>query len=503
MTRSEEFLQDIRTREALSRAVLNRITVEGLLVTFRIVTDKTYRAEDVAFACEVAARYVPEGYRASATVFKSVPSPEVIVVAIERFLMRRFPAAAAFLAEGDIAAETFEGGGRFTIAVDTAERVRFSQGGILDAIVRELNLRFCGNYYGEFTFREKDVGEIEYEEAPVEEELAPRFFAVENYQPIDGAAPTRAIYVADLLKEVQGVTVCGTVSYIEERETKKGKPYFSVTVTDGSGSVRAAYFTKKATLDKVRALKAGDSVCLTGDNELFNGGLSFRVRAIDLGTPPAGFVPQPRPSRPVPIAYKKVFPVPDSDYVQSDLFGAAPLPEELVKGEFVVFDLETTGLGNSGGVMDRIIEVGAVRIREGRICEKFSSFVACPVRLSEEIIKLTGIVDEMLVGAPPIEDVIADFYKFCDGCALVGHNVQFDCKFVRYYGEKEGYRFDHRQYDTCAFAQEMLRLSNNKLNTVADHFGFKFNHHRAYDDAFVTAKVFIEMCKLKGGLPRA
>ncbi len=152
--------------------------------------------------------------------------------------------------------------------------------------------------------------------------------------------------------------------------------------------------------------------------------------------------------------------------------------------------------------MDRIIEVGGVKIENGSICEKFSTFVACPVKLSEEIIGLTGITDDMLAGAPEIKDVIADFYKFCYGSVLVAHNASFDCKFIRYYGEKEGYIFDMRQIDTVAFAQETLRLSNYKLNTVADHFGFTFNHHRAFDDAFVTAKIFTELVKIKGGLPR-
>ena len=110
--------------------------------------------------------------------------------------------------------------------------------------------------------------------------------------------------------------------------------------------------------------------------------------------------------------------------------------------------------------------------------------------------------DDMLRGAPDIKDVVADFYKFAHGSILVGHNVQFDWKFIRYYGEKEGFLFDQRQYDTIAFAQELLRLSNYKLNTVADHFGFTFNHHRAYDDAFVTAKIFKELVRIKGGLPR-
>ena len=84
----------------------------------------------------------------------------------------------------------------------------------------------------------------------------------------------------------------------------------------------------------------------------------------------------------------------------------------------------------------------------------------------------------------------------------MGHNVQFDIKFVRHYGEEQGYYFDHKTYDTLSFAQELLFLSNYKLNTVADEFGFTFNHHRAFDDAFVTAKIFIELCRKKNGLPR-
>ena len=198
-----------------------------------------------------------------------------------------------------------------------------------------------------------------------------------------------------------------------------------------------------------------------------------------------------------------LFPQPETDYVQATLFGGTPLPEDFVKENFVVFDLETTGLNNSpvSGAVDRIIEIGAVKIQNGRIVEKFSSFVACPVRLSMEIINLTGIDDHMLIGAPKTEDVIADFRKFSDGCILVGHNVQFDYKFIRYYGEKDGYNFEQRQLDTLTLAQEQLRLSNYKLNTVADHFGFTFNHHRAYDDAYVTAKVFIELIRLKGRLP--
>ena len=98
--------------------------------------------------------------------------------------------------------------------------------------------------------------------------------------------------------------------------------------------------------------------------------------------------------------------------------------------------------------------------------------------------------------------MIADFYKFSHDCILVGHNIMFDYKFIRHYGEREGYLFDQKMYDTLSISQEVLRLSNYKLNTLADHYGFSFNHHRAYDDAFVTAKIFIELIKERKSLPK-
>ena len=98
---------------------------------------------------------------------------------------------------------------------------------------------------------------------------------------------------------------------------------------------------------------------------------------------------------------------------------------------------------------------------------------------------------------------IPDFYKFCDGCILVGHNVQFDYKFIQYYGAQEEYMFEQKTYDTLAIAQGLLFLPNYKLNTLADHYGIVFNHHRAWDDALTTAKIFIELIKAKKCLPKA
>ncbi len=501
--KSKEFLQEIRRAENLEHAVLTKLEVEGNTVTFCLVTDRGYSGEDVAYASSVAARYVPAGFCGKANVRKSVPSEEGVRRAVADILAKRFPAIAAFVVPEEIRIEQDPGGGRFYIPAGENDRALLAADGALDRVHEELERMFCGTWYGEFRFSDRERGEVEQETLPPAERiLAPRFFPVTGFEAIDGASPQRAIYIADLTKETAGVTVCGSLTYFEERVTKTGKPYFSLTVTDGTGSLRCSYFSKKATLEKVRALKAGTSVCLTGDNELFNGALSFRVRQIDLGAAPEGFVPEARPSRPVPAQYRAVFPAPASDLVQGGMFGETAVPESVARRKFVVFDIETTGLNaNPASGMDRIIELGAAKIEDGRISERFSTFVACPVRLPEEIVRLTGITDDMLVGAPAIGDVVADFFRFCDGAELVAHNgFLFDFKFIRYYGEKEGFLFSHRMHDTLLLSQELLRLSNYKLDTIAAYYGFTFNHHRAYDDAFVTAKIFLELAKKKGGI---
>ena len=504
--KSKQYLNEIRKSEGLERAVIKDIVVKGRAVTFRLITDKTYSEGDVAYAKEVSQKFVPEGFTAEVTVMKSVPDRAAVKRAAMEFLNREYPAAAAFIAEGDIVCEAGVGGGRFVLYVGEGERARFENGEIVDALTRELALRFCGAWSGESLLREKAMPELTETEEEPEYEIADRYFPISNYRAIDGAKPQSAIYIADINSEAQGITVCGSVLFAEEKTGKNGKPYFSFTVSDGTGQLRTAYFPKKATIEKVRGITRGDFICLTGDNEIYNGGLSFSSRKVDFGTPPENFVPQPRPSLPVPARYKKVVPTPVADYEQGDMFGKVDLPPSLTERDFVVFDLETTGLNNAatGGNMDRIIEVGAVRIRGGRIAEKFSTFVACPVKVSVEITQLTGIDDSMLVGAPEVGEVMADFFKFCDGANLVAHNAQFDIKFVRHYAAIEGYRFEHKLYDTMIFAQQVLRgLSNYKLNTIADRFGFKFNHHRAYDDAFVTAKIFIELARINQGIPPA
>ena len=177
------------------------------------------------------------------------------------------------------------------------------------------------------------------------------------------------------------------------------------------------------------------------------------------------------------------------------------LKELIENNKIVVFDIETTGLRNNvvTGEFDYIIEVGAVKIEQGKICDKFSSFVSCPEKLAEAIVNLTGITNYDLENAPTVDKVLKDFYEFCKDCILVAHNLPFDYRFISYYGEQCGLYFANKKLDTIVLAKEVLRdkVENYKLLTLAACFNINFTHHRARCDAETTAKILLELAALQ------
>lgn len=507
--KTQEYLGEIRKSAGLERAILTEIEIDKKsgTVTFHLITDVAYTADDVASVRRISQKYLPQGMAADVKITKLVPDAESLKNSILQLLTARSPAAAAFIRPEDVEVIMDGHGARFCLDVSADEKRFLKTDEMVDGIAFELNKRFCGSYIGTIREKDKTMPELEEENEEVEEEpenFAPRFFEVVSYEPIDGGEkPKYATYIADCNTEQENLTICGTIVSVQEKQTGKGKPFFVLRLSDGSAYMRVTYFSKQATLEKIRALQTGDKIVCTGANEVFNGNLSYNAKRINKGGMPDGFTPEERPMRNAPAAYHTVRPAPCEDYTQTDLFSHDELPAALKDNTFVVFDLETTGLNNTpvGGVMDSIIEIGAVKIEKGEIKEKFSTFVACEKKLPPEIIDITGIDDEMLVGAPAIEKIIPDFYKFCDGCFLVGHNVTFDYRFIEFYAEKERYSFGQKRYDTLSIGQELLRLPNYKLNTLADYYGIVFNHHRAFDDALATAKIFIELIKLRKSLP--
>ena len=162
-----------------------------------------------------------------------------------------------------------------------------------------------------------------------------------------------------------------------------------------------------------------------------------------------------------------------------------------LKDKFVVFDLETTGLSP---VDSKIIEIGAVKLENGVITDRFSTFVNPGIPIPLRIEMLTHISDEMVKDAPSIESALPDFLKFVSGAVLVAHNAAFDVGFLKENVKKLGLQAGPFTYiDTLGIARSLLsHLSNFRLDTVAKELGVPLNnHHRAVNDAECTGEVFI------------
>ena len=162
---------------------------------------------------------------------------------------------------------------------------------------------------------------------------------------------------------------------------------------------------------------------------------------------------------------------------------------------YVVFDIETTGFSP---LVNKIIEIGAVKVEKGNITERFSTFVNPEVPIPFHIENLTGIKDDMVITAPVIAEVMPEFLAFCDGAVMVAHNADFDMSFIKYNCDRLSIPYDFTIADTVAMARMLLpNLNRFKLDTVARALNISLeNHHRAVDDAACTAEIFEKFVKM-------
>lgn len=154
--------------------------------------------------------------------------------------------------------------------------------------------------------------------------------------------------------------------------------------------------------------------------------------------------------------------------------------------DYVCFDLETTGLDPK---TDKIIEIGAVRVKAGEITDTFQSFVNPGRMLPAKITELTGIYDEDLKDAPAIEEVVPLFLEFTGDACFLGHSVIFDYSFmkkavVNLDGKN---RYEKMGIDTLKIARKHLAsLESRRLSYLCEYYGIKQKAHRALGDAMAT-----------------
>ena len=166
-----------------------------------------------------------------------------------------------------------------------------------------------------------------------------------------------------------------------------------------------------------------------------------------------------------------------------------------LQGNFVVFDLETTGFSP---VNNRIIEIGAVKVEHGEITDRFSTFVNPQVPIPFRIEELTSINDNMVMDAPVIEEILPQFLEFVGDAVLVAHNAGFDVSFMEENCRRLGQEQTFTYLDTVALARILLpQLNRFKLDTVAKALHINLHHHhRAVDDAECTAEIFLKFVEM-------
>ena len=183
-------------------------------------------------------------------------------------------------------------------------------------------------------------------------------------------------------------------------------------------------------------------------------------------------------------------------YLVDDLKGmVTDSQNQDLDADYVVFDLETTGFSPE---TNRIIEIGAVKVQNGKIVDKFSTFVNPQVPIPFRIEQLTSINDSMVIDAPVIADILPEFMKFFEGCVMVAHNADFDMSFIKKNCQRLDIPCKPTIVDTVALARVLLpNLNRFKLDTVAKALGVSLeNHHRAVDDAGCTAEIFVKFIEM-------
>ena len=315
------------------------------------------------------------------------------------------------------------------------------------------------------------------------------------------------------------IILSGAISGLTRKtyKAKKGKhigedkPYYTFVLTDSEESIDCVMFCSISADKKIENIEDLSMVVCKGDiKKGLSDKITYYIKNMAFASPYKEEIKEDAIEDEIEYNFVEKFIEPEKKKVkeekQINLFdvgndserndGPVTYTDLINKNKIVVFDIETTGLDFE---KCEITEIGAVKIEYGKVTEKFSSFVKTNEPIPLEVQNLTHITNEMIADAPNIDVVINKFYEWCKGCVLCGHNaIGFDIKFIKKAGEKVNLNFDNDIVDTMLIArQSSLKLKNYKLGTIVDALGLTLEGaHRAYNDAYATAQVLLELSKI-------
>ena len=359
--------------------------------------------------------------------------------------------------------------------------------------------------------------------------------------------------IKDLNQNSKTVAIVGEIFHIENKELRNGKILSIMSITDNTSSINCKLFLNDLNKDKIlNAVKEGSYVKIKGDVlfDTYQRELTMTISGIRAEVKPQREDTCKKGKRVELHAHTqmssmdalcstkklvkqaaawghKAIAITDHGVVQAFpeamdagksnnikiLYGVegylvednAPViknaNDESLSQTFVVFDLETTGFSNKN---DKITEIGAVKIENFKVVDRFSQLINPQKDISYKVQELTGITNDLIKDKPTIEEVLPKFIEFIGDSVMVAHNADFDMGFMQQKCREQNIEFKNTSVDTLTLARTLLpHMKRFRLNLIAKELGVPLlNHHRAVDDAEATAHIFIkflEMIQKRGG----
>ncbi|MFD2670063.1 PolC-type DNA polymerase III [Marinicrinis sediminis] len=364
------------------------------------------------------------------------------------------------------------------------------------------------------------------------------------------AIQDKPVPIQQIVDEEKRVTVQGTVFQLEEKELRNGSTLFQFYVTDFTDSLQCKVFAKtKEDVKILRLMKKGSWIKARGKVEYDR---FMQVPELVMIPNDLHEVPSP-PARKDEAKEKRVefhlhtnMSTMDgmtsvSDYIKTAakwgheaiaitdhagvqsfpeayhaqekndikvIYGVEanvvndsvpivinPIPMPLEDAEFVVFDIETTGLSV---INNKIIEIAGVKMKNGQEIDRFSTFINPHEKIPYHISQLTNITDDMVHDAPELEPKLREFVEFVDDAVLVAHNARFDMGFMQAnLRQLKMAELSNPVLDTLELARLLFpTMKNHRLNTLSDKFKVSLdNHHRAIDDSIALGHVLYHLIK--------
>ena len=451
-----------------------------------------------------------EGLELKVKLLRVFVEEKLILKSITKFFEEKHKLAATYLDENSFKVEITPIDVLVEITASPRLETYFQEHKIVGQLTKHLKDNFLVEFVVNVKVDENFNDEVDIENVEIRTAYKPtKRYTVEIVNEVIGHdILNKPEYIAFITSPKQAVIVAGFVGKIERKDfirksgAKAGEQgtYYTFTIEDEKGKIDCIYFCPKTKLKAMDSLEEYMYLLLHGDVEKskFADKLVLRVDKIAIASKEVD-VEEPEPVYESKNPSGKVVEVEKlTTLSQDNFFGDGVQYNDTIVGKnYVVFDIETTGLDTDN---DEIIELGAVKIENGQIKEKFSTFVKPNRAIPYEVTELTGITNEMVKGAPPVNMVLEEFYAFTRDCILCGHNIiGFDILFVKRLARECGIDFDNEIFDTLNLARRShLSVGNFKLGTIVKALGLTLEGaHRAWNDAYATAEVLLKLCEKK------